>query len=155
MVSYIRYVYVCTFLIDVNDIVYDFRVLFFGTSLLFCILIRSILDGFLVLIFILQAACANRRGRITCLCGCRFNQWVRIVTLSKGFRLNDLSSIVGCGFIRVVIRLVCFHIDFIALSRRCSPASLPVVLMSELFSAHLIQSTRRCCVVPDRLLTSS
>ena len=150
MICYISYVYICTFLVDMRNIVYDFWILFLRTSFSRW--------WFLILIFGFNSCCHLRLltfifrglagsyggGWATSFDCCRFNQRVWTVTLSQGLRLNDLSSIIGCSLIRIVIGLISFHINFITLSRRCCSTSLTMLLLSNLIRTD-------CLLLPSEL----
>ena len=153
MISHICYVYIGTFLVDVHNIVYNFRIFFLSTISTFFIRRFLILVfcfngcNLLFLIFVLWVLTrSNRGGRATifcCSCSC-FDQRVGVFYLDQGFRLDDLRSVIWWSLISIVIGLVCFHINLVSLSRGCCSTPLTVLLLlSDLISAHLIQSTSR------------
>jgi len=146
MIGYIRDIDICTFLVNMHDVIYYFRIRLLAIfALLFFIFsgFFRLRSRFRLLLIVLAAVCRLNcrynlflwlRGRLTWPRGWDarrrgFHQGIWILTLSQCFGLDDLCRIILTGFVRIVIGLVCLHVYFISLPRSGGAASRTLLLL--------------------------
>ena len=121
MVSDVGNVYICTFLIDVHDVVDNLRIVFLLIIATFLAIILVVCFGLFAIICLLRTIFVPSRN-LSILCS-NICTWIRVVT-SLGhrlLRLVHLNSIILRRIVCVIIGLIGFHVYLVALAwGRCS-----------------------------------
>ena len=133
MVSDVGDVYICTFLIDVHDVVDNLRIVFLLIVAFFLAVILVVCLSLLAILCLLRAIFVPSRD--LCLLSSNICGRIGVVTC-LGHRLLwlvHLNRVILRCIVCVIIGLISFHVDLVALAWGCRSRPRP-----ELASAQLI-----------------